>query len=82
MADALRFSDRESPPTPALVLDAAKVRANVARLAAFAAGHGIAVRPHTKTHQSVEVARLQLARGAPRQTGGQVGEAEAIPPAH
>ena len=81
MADALRFSDRESPPTPALVLDAAKVRANVARLAAFAAGHGIAVRPHTMPHTRVEVARLQGAAGARGLTFAKVGEAEALLPA-
>ena len=42
-------------PTPAIVLDAATVRGNIDRLAAYAASHGIAVRPHTKTHKSVEI---------------------------
>jgi D-serine deaminase-like pyridoxal phosphate-dependent protein len=65
-----------SVPTPALVVDAETVRANVARLAAYAAAHGIAVRPHTKTHKSVEVARLQLAAGARGLTVAKVGEAE------
>ncbi|NBX30114.1 DSD1 family PLP-dependent enzyme, partial [bacterium] len=51
-------------PTPALVIDAAGVRRNIDRLASYAASHGLAVRPHTKTHKSVEIARQQLAAGA------------------
>lgn len=65
-------------PTPALVLDAARVRANVARVADYARVHGIAVRPHTKTHKSVAVAGLQLAAGAVGLTVAKVGEAEAL----
>ena len=68
-------------PTPALVLDAATVRGNIDRLAAYAAAHGIAVRPHTKTHKSVEVAVLQVAAGARGLTVAKVGEAEALLPA-
>ena len=62
-------------PTPCLVLDGAMVRQNVQRLAAYAASHGISVRPHTKTHKSVELARLQLAAGAGGLTVAKVGEA-------
>ncbi len=65
-------------PTPSLVLDAARVRANVARVADYARSHGIAVRPHTKTHKSVAVAGLQLAAGAVGLTVAKVGEAEAL----
>ena len=60
-------------PTPAVVIDAATVRGNIERLAVFAAAHGIAVRPHTKTHKSIDVARLQLAAGAHGLTVAKVG---------
>lgn len=65
-------------PTPCLVLDGELVRQNVERLAAYAASHGISVRPHTKTHKSVELARLQLAAGAGGLTVAKVGEAYAM----
>ena len=68
-------------PTPAIILDAATVRGNIDRLAAYAASHGIAVRPHTKTHKSIDVAVLQLAGGARGLTVAKVGEAEALLPA-
>jgi len=68
-------------PTPALVIDAAGVRRNIDRLASYAASHGLAVRPHTKTHKSVEIARQQLAAGAGGLTVAKVGEAEALLPA-
>jgi D-serine deaminase-like pyridoxal phosphate-dependent protein len=69
------------PATPALVIDAVTVGANIARLAAYAAAHGLAVRPHTKTHKSVALARAQLAAGACGITVAKVGEAEALLPA-
>ena len=67
-------------PTPTIVLDAATVRGNIDRLAAYGASHRIAVRPHTKTHKSIEVAALQLAAGARGLTVAKVGEAEALLP--
>jgi D-serine deaminase-like pyridoxal phosphate-dependent protein len=73
--------DPRHPPTPALVLDERIVAANIARLAAYAAAHGLAVRPHTKTHKSVALARAQLAAGAGGLTVAKVGEAEALLPA-
>lgn len=76
-ADA-RGHSIDTIPTPALVLDAARVRANVARVADYARRHGIAVRPHTKTHKSVAVAGMQLAAGAVGLTVAKVGEAEVL----
>lgn len=43
--------------TPRLVLDAAKMDANVARLKARMAALGVRLRPHVKTCKSIEVAR-------------------------
>ena len=51
-------------PTPALVLDAAALDANIARMAAFAATRGIQLRPHMKSHKSVAIAQRQCAAGA------------------
>lgn len=68
----------DSVATPALVVDAVRVRHNIEALAVYAASHGIAVRPHCKTHKSAEVARLQLAAGAGGLTVAKVGEAESL----
>lgn len=51
-------------PTPALVLDVAALDANIARMAVVASRHGIGLRPHAKSHKSVEIARRQCAAGA------------------
>ena len=66
----------ENLATPALVVDAAVLRANIERLAAYARGHRLRVRPHTKTHKSVYVASLQVAAGANALTAAKAGEAE------
>jgi len=50
--------------TPCLVLDADALEANVRDMAAWARARGIALRPHAKTHKSVEIARRQVAAGA------------------
>ncbi len=44
-------------PTPALVLDRARLKRNVARMRASAARLGVTLRPHVKTAKCVEVAR-------------------------
>jgi D-serine deaminase-like pyridoxal phosphate-dependent protein len=64
--------------TPALLLDHDKLIRNVARMAAFAAGGPARLRPHSKTHKCVEIARLQLEAGAVGITCAKVGEAEAL----
>ncbi len=64
--------------TPALVIDAAQTRANVHRLAEYAAAHRIRIRPHTKTHKLRRVAHMQLAAGAIGIAVAKVTEAEAI----
>lgn len=50
----MRLSDLE---TPALILDRARMYANIARMNAAVASHGVALRPHVKTAKSIEVAR-------------------------
>lgn len=64
--------------TPALVLEAAGFERNIARMAAFGREHGLALRPHAKTHKSADVARAQLAAGAVGICCAKLGEAEAL----
>ena len=69
---------RSEIPTPALVLDRAALDRNIAKMAAFAAARGIALRPHAKTHKSGEIGRRQLAAGAVGLCCAKLGEAEAL----
>lgn len=64
--------------TPVLVLDVAALDRNIATMAALAAAHGVALRPHAKTHKSVDVARRQIAAGAVGQCCAKIGEAEVL----
>lgn len=66
----------EIPPTPFLAIDLPVLEANIARAAQWAAGRGLELRPHAKTHKSPEVARRQLAAGAEGLTVATVAEAE------
>lgn len=50
--------------TPTLLLDHPRLVRNVARIADRSRTLGVRLRPHVKTHKSVEVARLQIASGA------------------
>jgi D-serine deaminase-like pyridoxal phosphate-dependent protein len=65
-----------APDTPRVVLDVGRMSANIERLQSEMDRRGVAVRPHAKTHKSVEVARRQLAAGARGLTIGTLGEAE------
>lgn len=64
--------------TPALVLDLDAFDANLDLMAKFAAGAGVKVRPHAKTHKSPVIAKLQIARGAVGQCVQKVAEAEIL----
>jgi D-serine deaminase-like pyridoxal phosphate-dependent protein len=68
----------EAPDTPALVVDEDAVERNLARWQAFCDDHGIACRPHVKTHRCAELARRQVALGAVGVTCQKLGEAEAM----
>lgn len=62
-------------PTPALVIDALGVRRNLAAMSDYAKAHNLQVRPHTKTHKSLEISRQQLQHGAVGLTVAKVSEA-------
>ena len=65
-------------PTPALLVDRARLQSNLDAMQARAGATGVALRPHVKTHKCVEIARLQAARGARGLTVATVDEAEAF----
>jgi D-serine deaminase-like pyridoxal phosphate-dependent protein len=64
--------------TPALTIDLDILEANLDRMASYCNKHGIGLRPHTKTHKTPELARLQIDRGAVGLTVAKVGEAEVM----
>jgi D-serine deaminase-like pyridoxal phosphate-dependent protein len=71
-------NDVANVPTPALVLDAAALNGNIAAMAVFARSHGLALRPHAKTHKCAEIARHQIAAGAVGICCAKLAEAEAL----
>jgi D-serine deaminase-like pyridoxal phosphate-dependent protein len=64
--------------TPALVLDLDAFERNVAAMVAHAGRSGVGLRPHAKTHKSVEIAKRQIAAGANGVCCAKLGEAEAL----
>jgi len=64
--------------TPALLVDLDRMERNLDRTAAYAATHGLALRPHVKTHKSPVVAQAQLSRGARGLTCATPYEAEVM----
>ena len=64
--------------TPSLVVDLDKMDSNIAEMAALTRNAGVNLRPHTKTHKSIEIARQQIAAGAHGVTVAKVGEAEVM----
>ena len=63
--------------TPALIVDAAALDRNIARMAAFFAGGPCRLRPHFKAHKTPAIAKRQLAAGScTGLTCATVGEAE------
>jgi D-serine deaminase-like pyridoxal phosphate-dependent protein len=65
--------------TPALVLDAAALARNIARMARFFSTGTCRLRPHFKAHKTPEIARRQLAAGScSGLTCATVDEAEAV----
>lgn len=73
-----RQGSRASLNTPVLVLDLDALDRNIATMAALAKKHDIALRPHAKTHKSVDIARRQIAAGAVGQCCAKIGEAEVL----
>ncbi|HWK34667.1 MAG TPA: DSD1 family PLP-dependent enzyme [Sphingomonas sp.] len=64
--------------TPALVLDIDALDRNIARMAELTRAAGIGLRPHAKTHKSVDIGRRQIAAGAVGLCCAKIGEAEVM----
>jgi len=61
--------------TPVPVVDIDRLEANISRLQAYLDEHGIANRPHIKTHKIPEIAQMQMDAGAVGITCQKVSEA-------
>jgi D-serine deaminase-like pyridoxal phosphate-dependent protein len=64
--------------TPVLTGDLDAIERNVFRMQAYCDEHGVALRPHIKTHKLPELARLQVKAGAVGITCQKLGEAEVM----
>ena len=64
--------------TPALVVDLDVVERNLEQMAKLCRDQGVRLRPHTKTHKTPEVGRMQVQRGAIGLTVAKIGEAEVM----
>ena len=64
--------------TPALVLDINSFERNVQSMALHCKHKGLTLRPHSKTHKCVEIARRQIAAGAVGVCCAKLGEAEVM----
>jgi D-serine deaminase-like pyridoxal phosphate-dependent protein len=64
--------------TPALVLDLDAFDSNLESMHSSIKGKSVRVRPHAKTHKSVDIAKRQLAHGAVGVCCQKVSEAEAL----
>lgn len=64
--------------TPALLVDLDRIEGNIRRVADYAAQKDLNLRPHTKTHKTPEIGRMQLSAGAVGLTVAKVSEAEVM----
>ncbi|MYH18521.1 MAG: alanine racemase [Gemmatimonadetes bacterium] len=67
------FNDVE---TPAVLLDETRMMGNLRAMQDLADRHGVSLRPHIKTHKSLEIGRRQIALGASGVTVATVDEAQ------
>src|SRR5690349_9954491 len=61
--------------TPALLIDLDRLEANIQRYAEIASRAGVRLRPHIKTHKTLEIAAMQLRAGAGGITAAKLSEA-------
>ena len=62
--------------TPAIMIDVDVLDRNIQRMASSMLSRGLRLRPHVKTHKTLEIAAKQLAAGAVGLTVATIGEAE------
>jgi len=68
----------ETIETPAILIDEAVARRNLVKYQAYCDEHGLALRPHIKTHKLPHFAKMQMAAGAVGITCQKLSEAEAM----
>jgi len=64
--------------TPSLLIELDTLERNLATMAEIARAAGVRLRPHTKSHKSPRIARMQLDAGAAGVTVAKLGEAEVM----
>src|SRR5438552_17748989 len=64
--------------TPVAIVDLDRLSRNLDRAAAYATTHGLALRPHVKTHKTSWIAAEQMRRGAAGATCATPKEAEVM----
>lgn len=62
--------------SPSILLDVPKMESNIKRMQGICDQHGVALRPHIKTHKMVEVGKRQIEAGAAGLTCAKLSEAE------
>ena len=72
------FMKRADIPTPAILINLDQVDENILKMVHESRKHGIAHRPHIKSHKCVELAKRQLELGACGITCAKLGEAEVM----
>src|ERR687884_472021 len=72
---AMRIDELE---TPVAIIHLDRLERNIAALQTYLDEHGIANRPHIKTHKIPEIAYMQLRAGAVGITCQKLGEAEVM----
>ncbi|MBW3634385.1 MAG: alanine racemase [Chloroflexi bacterium] len=71
-------ADDEPLDTPVIAVDETLLHRNIDEMASLARSCGVSLRPHSKTHKSPRIARLQLEAGAAGLTCAKLGEAEVL----
>ena len=69
---------RDQVTTPSLLIDLDALDGNVKIMTEFARSKGLGLRPHAKSHKSVDIARRLVAAGALGACCATIGEAEAL----
>lgn len=70
--------DELKTDTPFIKVDLDVLERNINRVAKLSKDAGVKLRPHTKTHKSPDIAKLQLDAGASGVTVAKLGEAEIL----
>jgi D-serine deaminase-like pyridoxal phosphate-dependent protein len=71
-------NDLDGSATPFLLVEDVILTRNIQRMASYCRTHHLALRPHTKTHKSLEIARRQLEAGAAGLAVAKPGEARVM----